>query len=179
MKKWGKMKKWSRLIAVAVVILGLVNVGIGATFIGIGFSKHHYLTSTMEEEQITLGIGEAGQTLAPDEVVDTMSEAQAAGDIVRGHRHAIAPTYGDLLGGEKFDPTNQKELTYAQAMNIENYLYLAAASFGITYLAMGVGAALLLVGIALMAVAFVLYKWARRVFDDATPAANAPVETTA
>jgi hypothetical protein len=162
-----------------VLVLGLVNVAVGAAFIGVGASKYHYLKTTMEEEQITLGVASEGETLDPNEVVDTMTEAQTAGDIVRGHRHGIAATYGALLGGEKFDPTNTEQLTYAQAMNIENYLYLAVASFGITYLAMGVGGALLLAGLALIAISFVLFKWVKRVYaeNDASAAAvTAPAE---
>lgn len=156
------MKKWSRLVTVAVLILGLVNVGVGIAFISIGVDRQNYLTSTMDEEKITLGIPDS--QIAKGEVIDTMKESQIAGDIVRGHRHQIAPTYGDLLGGEKFDPGDPRQLTYAQAMNIENYLYLATASFGITYLSIGAGAALLLVGLALIAVAVLLYLWADRVF---------------
>jgi hypothetical protein len=156
------MKKWSRLITVGVLILGLVNVGVGIAFLSIGIDRQNYLTSTMETEKITLGIPDS--QIAAGEVIDTMTESQIAGDIVRGHRHQIAPTYGDLLGGEKFDPGDPKQLTYAQAMNIENYLYLATASFGLTYLSIGAGAALLLVGLALIAVAVLLYLWADRVF---------------
>jgi hypothetical protein len=33
------VKKWSKLIAVVVVIFGLVNVEVGAAFVGIGFSS--------------------------------------------------------------------------------------------------------------------------------------------
>jgi len=156
------MKKWSRLITVGVLILGLVNVGVGIAFLSIGIDRQIYLTSTMETEKITLGIPDS--QIAAGEVIDTMKESQIAGDIVRGHRHQIAPTYGDLLGGEKFNPGDPKQLTYAQAMNIENYLYLATASFGLTYLSIGAGAALLLVGLALIAVAVLLYLWADRVF---------------
>lgn len=162
------MKKWSKPIALVVMIFGLVNLAVGITFISIGASKQHYLSSTMKAEQITLGIPDS--QIAAGEVIDTMGEAQAAGDIVRGHRHEIAPTYGDLLGGQKFNPGDPKQLTYAQAMNIENYLYLATASFGVTYLSIGVGAALLLGGIALIAIAIVLYRWVRRVYAETTTA---------
>jgi len=156
------MKRWSKLIALLVLVFGLINVAIGGTFVGVGVDKHGFLKSAMEQEKITLGIAVEGQALAADEVVDTMTEAQDAGDIVRGHRHGIAPTYGDLLGGEKFNPADLKQLSYAQAMNIENYLYLATASFGLTYLSIGVGAALILAGIALLAIAIVVNLWARR-----------------
>lgn len=158
------MSKWSKTITAAVVVIGLINVALGITFIAIGMSKQDYLTSTMREEQITLGIPD--QQIAAGEVIDTMGEAQVAGDIVRSHRHQIAPTYGDLLGGEKFDPGDPRQLTYAQAMNIENYVYLAAASFGITYLSIGAGVGMLLGGLALMVVALVLHLWTRRVYVD-------------
>ena len=122
MEVWG-MKKWSRPIVILVLLFGLVCIAAGAAFIGLGIQKHEFLTSAMDQEQITLGISDS--QLAKGEVVDTMNEAQIAGDVVRSHRHDIAPTYGALLGGNKYDPTDPKQLTYAQAMNIENYLYLA------------------------------------------------------
>jgi hypothetical protein len=168
------MKRWSKPIALVVLVFGLINVALGITFISIGVSKQHYLTATMKEEKITLGIPDS--QIAAGEVIDTMGEAQAAGDIVRGHRHQIAPTYGDLLGGQKFNPGDPKQLTYAQAMNIENYLYLAAASFGITYLSMGAGAGLLLGGLALIGIALVLFLWKRRVYGETK---TLPCEVTA
>jgi hypothetical protein len=171
------MKKWSKPIALVVLLIGLANVAIGITFISIGMAKEHYLKSTMEEEQITLGIPD--DRIAEGDVIDTMGESQVAGDVVRGHRHLIAPTYGDLLGGEKFNPGDPTQLTYAQAMNIENYLYLATASFGITYLSMGSGAGLLLAGLALVGVAVLLYVWTRRVYADKAAAAEVMTTTDA
>ncbi len=154
------MKRWSRPVVLAVLLIGFVCVAAGAAFIGLGADKYFYLKSTMEQEKITLGINDS--QLAKGEVVDTMNEAQIAGDIVRSHRHDIAPTYGDLLGDERYDPTDPQQLLYAQAMNIENYLYLAVASFGITYLTMGIGAAVAAIGVALMALALVLRGWMNR-----------------
>lgn len=151
------MKRWSKAVMLVVLLVGLICVAAGGTFIGLGADKYFYLKSTMEEERITLGINDS--RLAKGEVVDTMDEAQIAGDIVRSHRHDIAPTYGDLLGGERYDPTDPEQLSYAQAMNIENYLYLAVSSYGITYLTMGIGAALVAIGAALIAVAVLIYRW--------------------
>ncbi len=90
---------------------------------------------------------------------------------MRSHRHEIAPTYGDLLGGERYDPTDPQQLSYAQAMNIENYLYLATNSYGVTYLTMGVGAVLIVIGLALLGLALVLFSWNKRLL--ATVAAPA------
>ena len=154
------MKRWGRLIVLAVLGLGLVSVAAGAVFIGLGADKYMFLKDAMQEEQITLGINDS--QLAKGEVVDTMDESQIAGDIVRSHRHDIAPTYGDLLGGERYDPTDPQQLSYAQAMNIENYLYLATASFGISYLAMGLGAVLIALGFGLAGLALVVRGWIKR-----------------
>ncbi len=165
------MKKWTRPIALIVLVFGLVNVALGVTFISIGVAKQQYMTDVMKTEKITLGIPDS--KIAAGEVIDTMGEAQAAGDVVRGHRHNIAPTYGDLLGGEKFNPGDPKQLTYAQAMNIENYLYLAVASFGVTYLSIGAGVGMLIAGLALMLAGWFIWAWYRRTYpknDCATPA---------
>jgi hypothetical protein len=100
----------------------------------------------------------------PDEsgtIVDSSALAQTAGDIVREHRHGIAPTYGDLLGGEHFNPTDPTQLTYAQAMNIENYLYLAVTAFGVFTVVKVTGAFMIVTGLALGATGYALMKGLR------------------
>ena len=89
----------------------------------------------------------------------TVSTAlQAAGDVVREHRHGISPTYGDLLAGGRFDPTNPTQLSYAQALNLENYLYLAVASFGVFTVVKGVGAFMIVTGLGLGITGYGLYS---------------------
>jgi hypothetical protein len=72
---------------------------------------------------------------SPDfvQVIDLMQDdpAQKAADTIAGHRRVISPSYQDLLGSGRFDPTNPQHLTYAQAMNLENYLYMAVTAFGL------------------------------------------------
>jgi hypothetical protein len=130
-----------------VIVLGIVSIVIGGIFLGQAFAKNNLLVTAMQQEQITLGI--PSEELAEGEVIDSAQEAEIAGDTVREHRHTIAPTYGDLLGGAQYDPTNVVQLTYAQALNLENYLYLAVLGFGVTQIAMGVGAFMVVTGIAL------------------------------
>ena len=62
------------------------------------------------------------------------------------------------MAGGKYDPTNAKHLTYAQAMNLENYLYLGVLGFGVAQLAMGMGAFMLLTGLALCVIGWALFK---------------------
>jgi len=151
--------KINQYIAIIVLLLGVVAIVLGGVFIGQGIAKNNLLVESMRVEQITLGVPSGD--LAKGEIIDTASEAQIAGDTVREHRHGIAPTYGDLLGGEKFDATNPEQLTYAQALNLENYLYLAVAGFGLVQVVLGSGVFMIITGLALGGTGFVLYRFNR------------------
>lgn len=135
------MSLQSKTTATVLIILAVIALGMGAAFIQQGFAKEAYLVEAMQAEQITID--------GVDGIVDSAAKAQAAGDTVREHRHGIAPTYGDLLDGGRYDPTNPQQLSYAQALNLENYLYLAVASFGVFTVVKVVGVFMLLVGAAL------------------------------
>jgi hypothetical protein len=144
------MNAKARRIGIIVMVFALVSLVMGAIFIQQGFAKESYLVNAMKEEKITItGI---------DGIVDSAAKAQIAADTVREHRHTISPTYGDLLAGKNFDPTNLQQLSYAQAMNIENYLYLAVASFGIFTVVKVVGVFFILMGLALAVIAYKFYK---------------------
>lgn len=148
-----------RGLAIMVMFLGLVAIVLGGVFIAQGMAKDNLLVTAMQQEKITLGI--PAEELAEGEVIDSAQEAEVAGDTVREHRHGIAPTYGNLLGGDKYDPTNPQQLTYAQALNLENYLYLAVLGFGITQLAIGSGAFMVVTGIALGGAGVALHRLSR------------------
>lgn len=153
------MKRMEKILAAIVIILGLANMAIGIVFISVGAGTQSWMTTQMRDEKITLGVPDPD--IAKGQVIDTASEAKRAGDIVRSHRHEIAPTYGDLLGGQKYNPLDPAQATYAQALNLENYLYLATASFGLTNIAIGGGVAMLLAGVALVIVAIMTTFWPR------------------
>ena len=145
-----------RGLAIVVMFLGLVAVVLGGVFIAQGMAKENLLVTAMQQEKITLGI--PSDELTEGEMIDSAKEAEIAGDTVREHRHGIAPTYGDLLGGGQYDPTNPKQLTYAQALNLENYLYLAVLGFGVTQVVMGSGAFMVVTGVALGGTGIALYR---------------------
>jgi len=135
-----------RNMGIVVILLALISLAMGAVFVQQGFAKEAFLTQAMAQEQITISDLEG--------IVDTAEEAQIAGDTVREHRHGIAPTYGDLLGGERFNPTDPQQLTYAQALNLENYLYLGVASFGIFTVVKATGVFMIVMGLALGATGY-------------------------
>jgi hypothetical protein len=154
------MNKTLRNFGVTIIVLGVVALAMGVVFLGQGFSKQSYLTQTMKEENITLGmLGIKGDKA--DKVIDNAETAQLAGDTVREHRHAIAPNYEVALGGERFDPTNPEQLTYAQAINLENYLYLAVASFGLVTVVLATGGFMIITGLALGATGIAMIRLAQ------------------
>ncbi len=148
-----------RKLAILILLIGLVSIVIGAVFIGQGIAKNNYLVTAMRQEKITLGI--PSDKIAEGEIIDNATEAQIAGDTVREHRHTISPTYGDLLGGKSFDPTNPTQLTYAQALNLENYLYLAVLGFGLTQVVIANGIFMVITGIAFGGTGIVLLRLAK------------------
>jgi len=145
----------NKYLSLMVILLAVVGVVIGSVFIGLGFAKDGELKEAMRVEHVTLGI-EGGETAGS--VIDTLEEAQAAGDTIREHRRGIAASYEDLLGEGRYDPTNPSHLTYAQALNLENYLYLAVVAFGLTQAVMGSGAFMVVASIALGGTGVMLYR---------------------
>ena len=140
-------------LGIVVVLFAVISLAMGVAFIQQGFAKEAFLVEAMNSEQITLE-GVEG-------VIDTAQEAQAAGDMVREHRHGISPTYGELLGEEHFNPADPKQLTYAQALNLENYLYLAVASFGVFTVVKVTGIFMIIMSLALGTIGYVMLSPAR------------------
>ncbi len=135
----------TRSLASLVLFVGLVAIVMGGVFIGQGVSKDNQLREAMRVEHVTLGI----ESELEGKVIDSLSEAQKAGDTIREHRRGIAASYKDLLGDERYDPTNPQHLTYAQALNLENYLYLAVVAFGLTQAVTATGVFMVITGGAL------------------------------
>lgn len=144
-----------RKLSLIVILFGVIALAMGIVFVQQGFSKEAWLVQATRQEQITMP-GESGV------IVDSAELAEAAADVVREHRRGIAPTYGDLLGGERFNPTDPTQLSYAQAMNIENYLYLAVTAFGVFNVVKATGAFMLVMGLALGTTGYALWSTARQ-----------------
>jgi hypothetical protein len=142
------MTKLLRTLALLISIVGLLAVVIGGIFIGQGFAKNKLIVGRMQVEKVTLALDPSNPQAST--TIKSAADAQAAADIISTHRRAIAPTYQDLLAGGKFDSANPKHLTYAQAMNLENYLYMAVLAFGLVQVVLGAGAFMLITGLALL-----------------------------
>ncbi len=141
------MGKINRYLAILVLVLGAISMVFGAVFIYQGIAKQGLVQAQMRIEKVTYLLPE--DEVAKGNVIDTAEEAQMVADMVKEHRHQIAPTYDDLLKGGRYDPTNPKHLTYSQAINLENYLYLAVLAFGLTTVVLSSGVFMIVIGVAL------------------------------
>ncbi len=156
------MTKVSRYLVIIILLLGILGVVIGGAFIYQGISKNNMVITAMRSENVTYGLPE--EEIAKGNMIDTAAEAQQVADTIKGHRHAIAPTYTDLLAasGGKYDPTNPKDLTYTQALNLENYLYMGVLALGVTQIVLGSGVFMVVTGVALIVVGLVLLQLPRK-----------------
>jgi hypothetical protein len=149
-----------KMAAIIVLLLGIVGLGIGGTFVGVGWAKNNQITTYLRAEKVTLGLSAAD--VAKGKVVDNLSEAQNAALTLTKHRQSIAPTYNDLLGGQPFDPANLTDLKYAQAMNLQTNIYTAVLAFGLAESIMADGAFMIAAGIAFILVGIVIYQLAKK-----------------
>ena len=150
----------NRLLSLIVIILGIFSLGLGIFFIYQGVSKSNYLITNIQAEKITLGL--TPEQIASGKVDNSADQLQAASDKIRSDRHGIAATYDQLLKGGRFDPANPQDLTWAQALNMENSLNLAILAFGVTEITEGVGAFMVLVAVALWTSGIVLWRLSAR-----------------
>jgi len=143
-------------LAVLVIVLSVAAIVIGGVFIGEGVAKNKLIVDRMNVEKVSLALDPNSPGIYTQ--INNAAEAQKAADTIASHRRAIAPTYQDLLGKGRFDPTNPQHLTYAQAMNLENYLYMAVTAFGLIQVTMANGLFMVIVGVGLGCVGIVLMR---------------------
>lgn len=137
-----------RKLGILIMLLGVVGIVLGGVFVWQGIAKNNLITERMEIEKVALAV----DPNHPEQLskINNAADAQKAADTIASHRRGIAPSYQELLGSGRYDPTNPEHLTYAQAMNLENYLYMAVTAFGLTQAVLGSGAYMIIVGLAIL-----------------------------
>lgn len=149
----GKLK----VSGIVIILLAVGSLAMSVAFLYEGFSKQMFIQGAMREENVKLGdLGITGPNAG--RMIDDAETAQIAADTIRGHRRLIAPSYGALMAGGKFDPTNPTDLKYAQAVNLENYLYMGVLGLGVTTIAEAAGGFMLIVALALGIIGYVLLE---------------------
>jgi hypothetical protein len=129
------MSKKIKGMGIVIVIMAVICFLIGVTFIAQGFIQRHTIIADMDEEKVPMNAFGGD----PDNIMDSLQDVQIAADMVREHRHEMAPSYAALLKDKDFNPKDPEQLIYAQAMNLENSLDLVVLSFGMIQVIMATG----------------------------------------
>jgi len=153
------MSRLNRFLAIVILVIGLAGIGIGVGFVVEAQVKSNWMKQQMRAEGITLGL--SADQISKGDVVDTAAEAQKAADTVRQHRHTNFGTYSEVTGGQTFNPEDLNQVRYMQALNLENYLYLAVSGFGLATVVLASGIFMIIVGIALALGGLVMFRPAR------------------
>jgi hypothetical protein len=153
--------KLIKYLGIGVMVLAVISLAIGIVFIAEGIMKNNLIVDRMNVEQVSLNLDPNNPTVFTQ--INNADEAQQAADLIASHRRSIAPTYQDLLAqsGGRFDPSNPTDLTYAQAMNLENYLYMAVTAFGLIQVTLANGVFMVIVALAIGAVGFVIWRYSQ------------------
>ena len=159
------MSRLARFVGIAVIGLGIAALVMGIAFAVEGQSKANFIKKSMRQEQVTMAaLGIEGAD--PDNLIDSAAEAEKVANLVKEHRLSIAPTYADLMAMSptgRYDPSNKAHLSYAQAMNLENYLYLGVASLGLTTVTIVTGVFMIVTGLGLSLTGIALGRLAKKV----------------
>jgi hypothetical protein len=148
-----------------VIGLGIAALVMGVAFVVEGQSKANYIKEQMRAEAVTLAsLGIEGA--AEGDIIDSAAEAEKVANVVKEHRLSIAPTYADLMAMSptgRYNPSIQAHLSYNQAMNLENYLYLGVAGLGLTTATIVSGVFMIVTGLGLSLTGLALGRLARKV----------------
>ena len=158
------MSRLARFIGIAVIGLGIAALAMGIAFVVEGQSKANYIKEQMRAEQVTLtALGIEGAT--EGNIIDSAAEAEKVANVVKEHRLSIAPTYADLMAMSptgRYDSSIKAHLSYNQAMNLENYLYLGVASLGLTTVTIVSGIFMMVTGLGLSLIGFAVQRLAKK-----------------
>jgi hypothetical protein len=143
------------VLTIGIIVLSIVVIACGAVAIGLGATNSKSVSDHLKEQKVSLRIFD--ENAPSDALVTNASQARAAADTLASHLKKISPSYSDLLGGKKFDPTNPTQLTYVTGMNLEGQMNLAALAFGLTTVLTFFGVVLIVIGIVLLIVGVDIY----------------------
>ena len=144
------MGRIPRYLAVIVLLLGVVTLALGITFIVQGASVRAMIMERVVAERAT---SEADGVVG---IIDTPEEVKATEVYLRGHRTDIG-YYTEL---DRDDP---KRATILKAMTMENSMNLATLSYGVSTVVTVTGVFMIIVGIALVGTGLGLHRLSGRV----------------
>ena len=146
-----------RFVALGVIIVGVVSLVLGTVFIVQATATSAEIRAGLQDENVTLGLpAEEEEGYIAGNVVDTTAELKAAQDILLEHMRNSYGTYGDT-GRDSPERTQ-----YLDGLTLMNSMYVATMGYGVTTLITGIGAFMIIAGIALGATGVLLLRPATR-----------------
>ncbi len=160
-----------KVMTISIIVLAVVVIVCGVVSVVLGQTTASAVTDHLKKENVSLQVFD---TNAPaGAVVTNAAEAQQAADTLNEHRKKIAPTYSELLGGKRFDPTNPTQLTYEMGMTFEGQMNMAVLAFGLTTVLTFFGAVLIVIGVVLLIVGIDIFFYHIRPAKKAVTAETA------
>ncbi len=149
----------NKFLTVLVLLIAIASLAVGSVFVFMGFSKQNEVKANLEAEKVSYNLTD-DKTASP-KPIESMAELEKLASTLKMHRDSMAPSYSELTAknpDHKFDPTNPLNLSYAQGMNLENSVLIAVLSFGMTWMMIGVGAFMIIVGLALLFISILQFR---------------------
>lgn len=149
----------NKFLTVLVLLIAIASLAVGSVFVFMGFSKQNEVKANLASEKVSYNFTEDKN--ASPKPVETMTELEQLAKTLKMHRDSMAPSYSELTAKNsthKFDPTNPLNLSYAQGMNLENSVLIAVLSLGMTWMMIGVGAFMIIVGLALLFISILQFR---------------------
>jgi hypothetical protein len=146
-----------KVMTIAIIVLAVVVIACGAVSVVMGQTTASNVTDRLKKENVSLQVFD--ENAPAGAIVTNAAEAQKAADTLNEHRKKIAPTYSDLLGGKRFDPTNPTQLTYVVGMTLEGQMNMAVMAFGLTTVLTFFGAVLIVIGVVLLIVGIDIFLY--------------------
>jgi hypothetical protein len=143
------------VLTMGIIVLAVIVIAGGAVAIALGVTESKSVSDHLKQQKVSFKIFD--ENAPADSFITNASQARKAADTLAEHLKKIAPTYSDLLGGKKFDPTNPTQLTYVTGMNLEGQMNLAALAFGLTTVLTFFGAVLMVIGVVLFIIGIDIY----------------------
>ncbi len=147
--------KGLRLLAVAVMLAGLVNLVIGIVFIVQSVSVKAMVTEGLAAEGQTSQLPKEGEEgYFEGNVVDTAKEATAVAEYLLRHIHGE----DGKTTSATTERGSEERASYLDGFSLVTGLNLAVMGFGVAQIALAAGIVMITTGLSLGATGFIVYR---------------------
>ena len=158
-----KFKTVSKLAVTFAMVIGLGMMVIGSIFIALGLDAKSDIRTALSKERVIT----SSDAAIPGVLVEDANTAKAQAEAIEEHTFG---RFGPYSGMERDDPNRD---VYLNGLTLRNALNLAVVGFGVSDMAIGLGAITVVLGLMIVALsipAHLLVMRMHRLTAAATPA---------